>query len=235
MAWLELAVDPSERGTSPTRPSAPVIDSIVWRRSLRVLFATTTSPHNPTLIQRLLDAPTDYPEACLSFCDLVPRCHATAQQLAHPHHSRWRGSAAPGRDNFLTRALELMAGCEPVDDRRQTSSGSWLADGIHSNDRARKLEAWKAGRPLSRYDTIHHAIHAASSVLIVAFVRMAGESRPWGIAGHSLDPNHGLSRFPTAASVTTSLPCVQPSLKTSLNMRVHNWTFDPVPSATGVG
>lgn len=44
------------------------------------------------------------------------------------------------------------------------------------------LEAWRMGRPLPRYDTLHHAIAPADQVLIVAFVRMAGESRPWAIA-----------------------------------------------------
>ena len=43
-------------------------------------------------------------------------------------------------------------------------------------------EAWQAGRPLPRYDTIHHAIMPPDQAMIVAFVRMAGESRPWGIA-----------------------------------------------------
>lgn len=43
------------------------------------------------------------------------------------------------------------------------------------------LEAWRIGRPLPRYDTLHHAITSADQVLIVAFVRMAGESRPWAI------------------------------------------------------
>ena len=47
---------------------------------------------------------------------------------------------------------------------------------------ARKLQAWQAGEPLPRYDTIHHAIMPPDQALIVAFVRMAGESRPWGIA-----------------------------------------------------
>jgi len=47
---------------------------------------------------------------------------------------------------------------------------------------ARTLAAWQAGRPLPRYETRHHAVAPPEQVLIVAFVRMAGESRPWGIA-----------------------------------------------------
>lgn len=71
---------------------------------------------NPTLIQRLLDAPTDYSEACLSFCDLVPRCHATALAADSPLILGGEVARLLG-ETTLTRALELMAGCEPVDDR----------------------------------------------------------------------------------------------------------------------
>ena len=71
---------------------------------------------NPALIQRVLDAPTDYSEACLSFCDLAPRCHA--QRLASDDPiilgdevARFLGKTT------VSRALELMAGGEPADER----------------------------------------------------------------------------------------------------------------------
>lgn len=74
------------------------------------------SADNPTLIQRVLDAPTDYSEACLSFCDLAPRCHARATAADDPiilggEVARFLG------DVSITRALELMAGVVPADDR----------------------------------------------------------------------------------------------------------------------
>jgi hypothetical protein len=74
------------------------------------------SADNPALIQRVLDAPTDYSEACLSFCDLAPRCHARALAADHPiilgdEVARFLG------ETTISRALELMAGVEPADDR----------------------------------------------------------------------------------------------------------------------
>lgn len=74
------------------------------------------SADNPTLIQRVLDAPTDYSEACLSFCDLAPRCHARAVEADDPiilggEVARFLG------DTTISRALELIAGVEPADDR----------------------------------------------------------------------------------------------------------------------
>ncbi len=74
------------------------------------------SADNPTLIQRVLDAPTDYSEACLSFCDLAPRCHARAVEDDDPiilggEVARFLG------DTTISRALELIAGVEPADDR----------------------------------------------------------------------------------------------------------------------
>ena len=74
------------------------------------------SSDNPTLVQRVLDADTDYSEACLSFCDLAPRCHERAVLEDDPiilgaDVKRFLG------DMTLTRALELLAGAEPADDR----------------------------------------------------------------------------------------------------------------------
>jgi len=74
------------------------------------------SADNPTLIQRVLEAPTDYSEACLSFCDLAPRCHAGGLAADDPiilgdEVARFLG------DTSISRALELMGGVEPADDR----------------------------------------------------------------------------------------------------------------------
>lgn len=74
------------------------------------------SADNPALIQRVLDAPTDYSEACLSFCDLAPRCHARALAADDPiilgdEVARFLGNTT------ISRALQLMAGATPADDR----------------------------------------------------------------------------------------------------------------------
>lgn len=84
--------------------------------ALRVVRDDDFSADNPTLIQRVLDAPTDYSEACLSFCDLAPRCHARALAADEPiilgdDVARFLG------ETTISRALELMAGVEPADDR----------------------------------------------------------------------------------------------------------------------
>lgn len=74
------------------------------------------SADNPALIQRVLDAPTDYSEVCLSFCDLAPRCHARALAADDPivlgdEVARFLGATT------ISRAIELMLGAEPADDR----------------------------------------------------------------------------------------------------------------------
>lgn len=94
---------------------------------------------------------------------------------------------------------------------------------------SRKLRAWKAGRPLPRYDTLHHAVMPNEQVLVVAFVRMGGESRPWGIAwGHP-------GESPTVRTVPdgrvrddVGVLCAEFAEDLLDHMRVHNWTFDPV-------
>jgi|SRR5882724_3172558 len=46
----------------------------------------------------------------------------------------------------------------------------------------KRLKAWAAGKPLPRGSTLHVHIAQNPDLLIVAFVRMGGESAPWGIA-----------------------------------------------------
>lgn len=46
----------------------------------------------------------------------------------------------------------------------------------------RRLLAFSEGKPLSRGTTLHFPIAAGTDALIVAFVKMGGESAPWGIA-----------------------------------------------------
>ena len=74
------------------------------------------SADNPTLVRRVLDAETDYSEACLSFCDLAPRCHERAVVADDPIILGAEVKRVLG-DTTLTRALELMDGAGPVDDR----------------------------------------------------------------------------------------------------------------------
>lgn len=62
-------------------------------------------------------------------------------------------------------------------------------------DAVSRLRAWCAGRPLPVGTTIPWARPAAAQTFVVAFVRMAGETSPWGIAWGTPD------RRPSVASV----------------------------------
>lgn len=56
---------------------------------------------------------------------------------------------------------------------------------MRPDEAIRRLQAWHAGRPLPAYKTRHFAIVKDEDLLIVALVRMGGESSPWGIVwGH---------------------------------------------------
>ena len=95
---------------------------------------------------------------------------------------------------------------------------------------ARKLRAWDAGRPLPRYDTIHHAIMPAEQCLVVAFVRMAGESRPWGIAWGAVGAAPVIRSVPDGRVRDDVSELVAEFAGDLLqHLRVHNWTFDPAP------
>lgn len=74
------------------------------------------SADNPALIKRVVEADTDYREACLSFCDLAPRCHRAALDaddaiVLGEHVKRLVGDLSMGR------AIDLMNGAEPDTDR----------------------------------------------------------------------------------------------------------------------
>lgn len=74
------------------------------------------SADNPTLVKRVLEAEVDYSESCLSFCDLAPRCHQTALDQGDAIVLGAEVKRVLG-DTPLTRAIELLGGATPVDDR----------------------------------------------------------------------------------------------------------------------
>ena len=57
--------------------------------------------------------------------------------------------------------------------------------GLSSRTMVRRLRAWHLGEPLTRGQTIHTATAARNDRLLLAFVKMGGETRPWGIAWKS--------------------------------------------------
>ena len=52
---------------------------------------------------------------------------------------------------------------------------------MSARDVVLRLEAFEMGRPLPRGDSLRFPIADDSDLLLLAFVRMGGESRPWGI------------------------------------------------------
>lgn len=49
-------------------------------------------------------------------------------------------------------------------------------------DTIRRLRAWHAGRPLPRGETLNVHVGDEDQILCISFVRMGGESLPWGVA-----------------------------------------------------
>jgi len=73
---------------------------------------------DPALIRRVLDADTDYSEACLAFCDLAPRCHGRALNDDSPVLLGGEVKRLLG-DTTITRSIELLNGAEPASDRER--------------------------------------------------------------------------------------------------------------------
>lgn len=72
----------------------------------------------PALVQRVVDAETDYSESCLSFCDLAPRCHQRALDAGDPVALGDEVKRLLG-DTSIERALELLGGAPAVSEREQ--------------------------------------------------------------------------------------------------------------------
>src|SRR5438128_1104164 len=53
---------------------------------------------------------------------------------------------------------------------------------MNGRDAVRRLLAFEAGRPLPRGERLSQRVTPANDTLVLCFVRMGGESRPWGLA-----------------------------------------------------
>lgn len=98
-----------------------------------------------------------------------------------------------------------------------------------NRDVVRKLRAWQAGKPVPRFETIHHAVVAPAHALVVAFLRMAGESRPWGIAWGTVKSEPKVRSVPDGrVRDDVAVLCADFAEDLLAHLRVHNWTYDPV-------
>lgn len=72
--------------------------------------------------------------------------------------------------------------------------------------------------------------------MVVAFVRMAGESRPWGIAWGTVGSEPRIESVPDGR-VRDDVAVLCSAFAEDLleHLRVHNWTFDPVPQKPELG
>lgn len=96
-------------------------------------------------------------------------------------------------------------------------------------DVRKKLRAWDAGHPVPRYDTIHHAVVPEAQALILVFLRMAGESRPWAIAWGTADSEPRMLSVPDGrVRDDVAEMCAEMAEDLLDHLRVHNWTYDPV-------
>ena len=64
---------------------------------------------------------------------------------------------------------------------------------MNTREIVQRLRAYHGGGPLPRGETLRIHVADDHDILILAFLRMGGESRPWGIAyGH---PNESPTRW----------------------------------------
>ena len=133
--------------------------------------------------------------ADINYCEAVrdllrPRRYMSRERLSRPGDGAVLGDDVARflGNRRLQRALELMAGAEPAErSRSETSHGgsrtSRTCGGSHDGRRSRPTTAGlRSGKPLPRGETLRVKRLPDEQILILAFVKMGGESSPWGIA-----------------------------------------------------
>ena len=158
---------------------------------------------DPTLVKRVLEAPTDYSEACLSFCDLAPRCHARAVSVDDPIVLGGEVKRLLG-DTTVARAVELLTAPNLPTSASRTCSGRWLADELSPRGHAEAPRMGSRPTPAAlRHDPPRHdAARAGAARRVRAHGRRVS---PMGDRlGHGRRRADDPSRFPTAACATTS-------------------------------
>lgn len=87
-----------------------------FERLENVALSLTSGVTDP--VAAVLEADTHYSEACLSFCDLAPRCHKSARDVASPSILGDAMTQLLGKLP-LDRVLDLLEGAPPFDDRER--------------------------------------------------------------------------------------------------------------------
>lgn len=92
----------------------------------------------------------------------------------------------------------------------------------------RQLHAVKAVKPIYRYSTIHMSLCA--NPMMISFVRMAGESRPWAVAyGRLEDDEPKVLSVPDGRNrIAVSEMCEMLAEDLLEYFRVTGYTFDPI-------
>ena len=99
---------------------------------------------------------------------------------------------------------------------------------MSARELVRQLNAVKCGGPISRYTTLHYRID--ENPMVLAFVRMAGESRPWGIAyGRFRDNKPTVISVPDGRNrIAVSEMCEKFAEDLLTYWRVEGYSWDPI-------
>ena len=175
---LRFQAERAKRGFELLRVAAAAIDSL-------------PEPGSESGLRAIVEAPIAYDETCLSFCDRVAACRKKSTEMG--------AAAVLGRDmgrflgtTSLPRAVELLKGDKPGSEaerdlvRRIDDAKGQGRHEMTGHDAVRRLAAFADGKPLPNGETLRVPKPGVSvekkDILITAFVRMGGESGPWGIA-----------------------------------------------------
>jgi hypothetical protein len=98
---------------------------------------------------------------------------------------------------------------------------------VNTREIVRKLRAFDTGRPLPSAETLHFQIADENDTLVVAFLRMGGESRPWGVAYGPPDAAPTILTVPDGRRRDDVAQMIGPFADTILeHLRCPGWSID---------
>ena len=160
----------------------------------------------------------------------VPRSRARAATTRSSSATRSKRLLG---DTTITRALELLNGADAgrrPRGRPSAAAGGWMT--AVTRDRRASCGRGRQGRPLPRYDTIHHAIVPPNEALSSPSCAWpASRARGASPGGRSARSRRSESVPDGRVRDDVAVLCAAFAEDLLAHLRVHNWTFDPRPTA----
>lgn len=129
--------------------------------------------------KKLLHSDTDYSPGCFQFCDRAPACLEKATVAERPIVLGEDVAKFVGEIS-LKRVIELVNGGKTTDETEIDFVKRFQE--LEGSKSVKKIRAYEKGKPLPRREKKMVRVLPDNQTVYLSFIRMGGESLPWGIS-----------------------------------------------------